>query len=207
MTKTCSAKNRESVAPAMMGPPSSMMHRVLADERSAAGDGSADAQPPIGILIEAQDLSGEGHAESHQQQKDADDPGQLAGKFVGAEEKTWHMWISTTATMKLEPQPWTAAQKPSQGDIVIQILQTVPGFGRRGHINQRQQNAGENLQDEDGKRGAAEDIPPARGFARDRMRNGFANRAADLQALLEPVADAASALTSAFPRRQAGGGG
>ena len=50
-------------------------------------DGCADAQAPVGVLIEAQNLAGEGHAQRHQQQKNADDPGELAGKFVGAEEK------------------------------------------------------------------------------------------------------------------------
>ena len=87
ITKTCSAKKRESVSPAMIGPPSSICTSVLAEKRNAADNGYADPQSPVGILIEAQDLSGERHAQRHQQQEDAKNPGQLAGKFVGAEQK------------------------------------------------------------------------------------------------------------------------
>src|SRR6266542_4054971 len=35
----------------------------LADDRGAGGDGRADAQPPVGVLVPAQDLAREGHAE------------------------------------------------------------------------------------------------------------------------------------------------
>ena len=67
MTKTCSVKKRDSVAPAMMGPPSKSMDERAADDRHAAHDGSADAEAPIGVLIEAQHLAGEGHAQGEQQ--------------------------------------------------------------------------------------------------------------------------------------------
>jgi hypothetical protein len=39
------------------------MDQRRADEGDAAEDGSADAEAPVGILIEAHDLAGEGHAE------------------------------------------------------------------------------------------------------------------------------------------------
>jgi hypothetical protein len=65
------AKKRDSVAPAMMGPPSKQMHQAAADEGHAARDGCADAQAPVGVLIEAQHLAGEGHAQRQQQQKNA----------------------------------------------------------------------------------------------------------------------------------------
>ena len=61
-----------------------------ADERGTAGDGGSDAESPVSVLIEAQDLSAEGHAQSHQQKKNADDPGELPGKLVGAEEEHLH---------------------------------------------------------------------------------------------------------------------
>ena len=90
MTKTCSVKKRESVGPPMMGPPSMQMHERAADEGHAAHDGGADAEAPVGVLIEAQDLAGEGHAEREQKKKDADDPGEFARKFVCAEEEDLH---------------------------------------------------------------------------------------------------------------------
>ena len=207
MTKTCSAKNRDSVAPAMMGPPSSRCTSVRADQGNAAGDGSADAEAPVGVLVEAQHLPGEGHAQRHQQQEDADDPGQLAGKLVGAEQKHLAHVDEHDGDHEVGAPAVYRAQEPSQRDVVIQILQAVPGFGGGGHIDQRQHDAGDHLQDEDGQRGAAEDVPPARRLARHRMRHRIADRAADLQPPLEPVADAASALTSASPGGQAGGGG
>ena len=52
-----------------------------------AGDRRADAEPPVRVLVEAQHLAGEGHAERAQEQDDADDPGQLARILVGAEEE------------------------------------------------------------------------------------------------------------------------
>ena len=42
------------------------MHRFVTDERDAARDRSADSEAPVGVLIEAEDLAGEGHAERHQ---------------------------------------------------------------------------------------------------------------------------------------------
>ena len=41
------------------------MHQAAADEGHAADDGCADAQAPVCVLIEAQNLAGEGHAERH----------------------------------------------------------------------------------------------------------------------------------------------
>src|SRR5580704_9231674 len=68
----------------------SAQHQVYnrgTDNRHPAGDRGSDSQTPVCVLIETHDLTSECHAESHQQQKDSDDPGQLAGKFVGSEQK------------------------------------------------------------------------------------------------------------------------
>ena len=46
--------------------------KLPADERYAAHDGCADAESPVGVLIEAQHLAGEGHAQRHQQHEDAE---------------------------------------------------------------------------------------------------------------------------------------
>ena len=42
-------------------------HNCGTHDRHATSDGGADAQSPIGILIKAQHLSTEGHAQGHQQ--------------------------------------------------------------------------------------------------------------------------------------------
>jgi hypothetical protein len=50
------------------GPPSMQMDQCAADKRNAADDGCADAEAPVGVLIEAQNLAGEGHAQREQKQ-------------------------------------------------------------------------------------------------------------------------------------------
>src|SRR5882762_11273260 len=66
------------------------LHDTPAQNGHSACDGSTNSQSPICILIEAKDLSGEGHAQSHEQEKHTYDPGQLARKLVSAEEEDLH---------------------------------------------------------------------------------------------------------------------
>ena len=171
------------------GPAQQHVDGIPADERNATGDGSADAESPVGVLIEAQDLSGEGHAERHEQQEDADDPGEFARKFVGAEEEDLAQVDEHDGHHEVRAPAVHGAQEPSQGDAVVEELQAVPGFGGRRNIDQRQHDAGEDLENEERQRGAAEDVPPARRLARNGMRHRVADGAADLQPLLEPVCD------------------
>ncbi len=81
------------------------------------------------------------------------------------------------------------SNEPSQRDLVIQSLQAVPGFSRRGHIDQSQENAGYDLKDENRQRRAAEDIPPARGLARHRMLHHLPDWPPKLKALIKPCTD------------------
>ena len=148
MTKTCSAKKRDSVAPAMMGPPSSRCTRPPPINGTRLDDGCADAQAPVGVLIEAQNLAGEGHAQRHQQQKNADDPGELARKFVGAEQKHLRHVDEDNGDHEVRSPAVQRAQEPAQRNLVIQNVEAVPRLARRRHIDQRQQNAGDDLQKE-----------------------------------------------------------
>ena len=93
------------------------MHQGAADEGNAADDGGADAEAPVGVLIEAQHLAGEGHAERHQQQEDADDPGELAGKLVGAEEEDLRHVDEHDGDHEVRSPAVHGAQKPAQGDV------------------------------------------------------------------------------------------
>ena len=92
------------------------MDKLAPDKRNAAHDRSPDAQAPIGVLIEAQHLPGEGHAQRHQQQKDAQNPGKLARKLVCAEQEDLAMWMSTMATMKFDPQPCMPRRNQPRGN-------------------------------------------------------------------------------------------
>ncbi len=47
------------------------VHQRAADQRHAAHDGCADAEAPVSVLVEAQHLAGEGHAQGHQKHEDA----------------------------------------------------------------------------------------------------------------------------------------
>ena len=57
------------------------------------------------------------------------------------------------------------SNKPPERDAVIESLQAVPGLSRRRHVNQRKQNAGDNLKKKNSERGATEDVEPTRGIA------------------------------------------
>src|SRR5271167_4387958 len=57
---------------------------------NTANNGRANAEAPIRVLIEAENLSCEGHAKSKQQQEYPDNPGEFAREFVGAEQKDLH---------------------------------------------------------------------------------------------------------------------
>ena len=151
ITKTCSAKKRDSVAPAMIGPPSIRFtnHGPMNGLRLA--DRSPDPKSPISVLIEAQHLPGERHAQRHQEQEYADDPGQFAGKLVGPEQKHLHHVNEDNGDHEIRAPSVQRANEPAQRNVVIQNLQAVPRLARGGHVDEREQNAGDDLQDEDGQ--------------------------------------------------------
>ena len=66
------------------------------------------------------------------------------------------------------------------------LLQASPG---RRHINERQHDPSDDLKHEHDEGSAAENIEPARGFARNGMLRSFADGAAKLKARVEPFAD------------------
>jgi len=81
------------------------------------------------------------------------------------------------------------ADEPAQSYIVVQRLQTAPSLARRRNINQGQQDSSNELKKEDGERGAAEHIEPARCVARHRMLCRVTNGSGQLQALVKPLPD------------------
>ena len=70
---------------------------------------------------------------------------------------------------------------------MVQDLKAAPCLSRRGHVDQCQEYAGDNLEHEARERCAAENIKPACGLARNRMFGRLANRRAHLQTQIEPV--------------------
>src|SRR5215467_7583697 len=63
------------------------LHERRASKWDAAYDRRSDSKSPIRVLIEAQHLSSECHAECHQQKKYTEDPGELPGKLVSTEQE------------------------------------------------------------------------------------------------------------------------
>ncbi len=81
-------------------------------------------------------------------------------------------------------------QKPAQGNVVVEKLQAVPGLAGRGDVDQREQNAGDDLQAKQHGRGAAENIPPACAAGGYGMLRGFDDGLGQSEAALQPVVDA-----------------
>ncbi len=173
----------------MIGPPNINFTAAGTYDGDAACDGCSDAEPPIGVLIEAQHLPAEGHPQRHQQEKDPDDPGELSRKFVGPEQEDLHHVNEDDRDHEVRPPPVQCADEPAESHVVVEGLQAAPGFRGRWNIDEGEQNSGDDLQHEDGERGAAEHIKPARGIPWDRMLHGFANRRRQLQAPVEPFPD------------------
>src|SRR5262245_7690609 len=71
-------------------PAQHQFHYSRTNNWNAAGDRCSDPQSPIGVLIETEHLSAEGHAQRHQQQKNTDDPGEFPWKFVSPEKEDLH---------------------------------------------------------------------------------------------------------------------
>src|SRR6266478_6602895 len=72
---------------------------------------------------------------------------------------------------------------------MVKGLEAVPCLSRRRDIDQREQDASDNLQHETRERGAAEHIEPTCGLARNRMLGSLANRPTQLQSQIEPLTD------------------
>src|SRR5690349_2461864 len=81
------------------------------------------------------------------------------------------------------------ADKPAERHTVIERLQTIPSLVCRRHIDECQHHSGDKLEYKDRESSAAEDVCPARGFARNRMPCRFFYDARELQPIVEPAAD------------------
>jgi hypothetical protein len=68
-------------------PPQHHVYQRVADERYPAGNRRSNTQPPICVLIEAQNLARERHSQRHQQKKHAKNPGQFTRIFVRPKQK------------------------------------------------------------------------------------------------------------------------
>src|SRR5262249_14307783 len=82
-------------------------------------------------------------------------------------------------------------QEPAGGRVVIERLQAIPGASGRRDVGESEADAGDDLQQEQHERDAAEDVQPARGRARRAAPAHLADRSGQLQAAVDPGADRA----------------
>src|SRR6185503_9948492 len=118
-------------------------------------DRCPDPESPIRVLIEAQYLPGESHTESHQQKEHADDPGEFPRKLVRSEEEDLHHVDQNDGHHEIRAPSVQSADEPAESDIMVQRLETAPGFAGRKHVDKREQNPCCKLEKKDGECGAA----------------------------------------------------
>ena len=97
------------------------------------------------------------------------------GNLIRAEKKNLHHVNQNDGDHEVGTPAMESTDVPAERDGMIQRLQAVPGFAGGRNVDEGEQDAGDDLQDEDDERGAAENVKPAGGFARHRMLGGFAN--------------------------------
>ena len=100
------------------------------------------------------------------------------------------MWTSTIADHEVRAPAVHGAQEPAERLLVVEGLQAVPGLVGRRHVDEREADAGDDLEHEERQRGAAEDVPPARRAARhaDASAAVADRRAPSCSRCVEPVA-------------------
>src|SRR5215471_6637480 len=137
------------------------MDKARPDNRNSSHHRRADPQSPVSILIEAQDLSREGHAQSAKKQHDPRDPGHLARIFEGSEQKYLRYVQDHNTDHEIRTPVVHRAQEPTKLLVIVQVLETGVSLVRRGNVNEGQTRAGDDLKNETQQRPAAEDIKPA----------------------------------------------
>ena len=205
--KTCTAKKRDSVRPAMIGPPRSTWTSRLADDRRAGGDGRHDAEAPVGVLVPAQHLAGEGHAERAHEEEDPGDPGHLARILVRAEEEDLDHVQRHHRHHGVGAPEVHGAQQPAEGRHVVEVEQAVVGLVRRRDVDEGETDAGGDLQDEEGEGRAPEHVPPGRAAARDLMGEHGRHGGSQARSLLDPLAHRAEKRHRGRPSHLPGEGG
>ena len=167
ITKTCSAKKRESVAPAMIGPPSMRLHGHGPTTGTRLTMDAPMPNPQYASWSNRITWPEKPMPSVTRRRKTPIIHVNSRGNLYAPKRKTCAIWISTMAIMKFEPQPCRARMNHPRAIVVIESLQTVPRLARGGYVDQRQKNSCNNLQQEDSQRGAAENIKPTCGVARD----------------------------------------
>src|SRR5438445_12340226 len=168
ITKTWSAKNRDSVRPAMIGPPRSTWTSVDPMTGARAAIDAPIPSPPVSVLVPPEDLPGEGHAERAQEEEDSGDPRQLARVLVGAKEEDLQHVQRHHKHHPIGAPEMDGAEIRAERRLIVQVLKALVRLVGGGDVHERQADAGGDLEREERERRAPEDVPPARGSPRNR---------------------------------------
>src|SRR5437879_546710 len=93
-----------------------------ADHRNPTCDRGADAQAPVGILVESQHLACKSHAKHHQQKKATEEPGQFSWKLVGAKDEDLHHVNQDNGNHEVRAPSVEGSYKPTEGNNMIESL-------------------------------------------------------------------------------------
>ena len=189
MTKTCRAKKRDQRLARDDRPAEDHLDELASHDRHPPRDRRHDAEPPVRVLVEAEDLAGERHAQRHDQQQHADDPRQLARVLERAEEKHLHHVDEHQGDHEVRAPAVHRAKKPAQRLLGVEDEEAPVGLAGRRHVDERQADPGHDLDHEEREGAAAEDVEPARRAAGHAVLGGLLQRRAELQAPVEPGPD------------------
>jgi hypothetical protein len=89
--------------------------------------------------------------------QDVNHPRQFSRILVRAEEEDLRHVDQDNANHEIRAPAVQGPDEPPQSDLVIESLQAIPRFSRRGDVYQRQKNPCDNLKHEHGQCGAPKD--------------------------------------------------
>src|SRR5882724_1431748 len=165
------------------------MDELRPDQWHTSHDRCPDSEPPISILVEPQDLSGEGHAKRHEQEEHANNPGEFARILEGAEEKDLHHVNDHQSDHEIRAPAMKCADEPSERLLMVEGLEAVPRAIGSRDIDESEADAGDELQNHHGETGTSEDVGPTSGVLRHRMLHRLSNGLPQFEAKVEPLAE------------------
>ena len=134
---------------------------LRADERRAPGLAGEDEDRPVGGLIPAQELAGEGQRHRRQQQHHPGEPVRLARELVGAHQVGLDHVQADEDDHRRGAEVVHPAQHATQRRLLGDERQAVVGVAGRGDVGAGQRDAGDDLQDEGEQHAAADRVRPA----------------------------------------------
>ena len=162
------------------------VHEARSDPWDAARHRHADAESPVGVLVPAEYLAGEGHSECAYKQEHAADPRQFAWVLVGAEQEDLNHVDGHETDHQVRSPDMHRPQEPAHLGLERDVVQRRERLIGRRYVHERQADSRDDLADEQHQRHGAEDIPPL-GAAGHRVGDTRAYYLGKVQPRFEPI--------------------